>query len=1044
MGVLVMAEDAPTAAAAAAVAGAADADAAEGPSPSWWQQRQLSILASTENSGVVLLLGGAEGSSALRCSVLLPPLLLQHGWAPQPTHSPWKQQHILVALETSPSADSAAAAAKAWGGGCYASYITTHRSILSSSSSSSKGCSSSPRVVYLTTRQLLQRLLHQPLLPGCCIVAVEVSLQHSFSTELLLPLLHKVHQKRPSLRLLLLLPPAAIQPHWALQLAEFFAAGEDPTAQGAAVMPQGALEALQDVALQKQKLKLRFLTPRGGRWDVRHHQQKRRPQQQVKEQRTLPGPDVRATATATKLPLHAIDNVELLEISSSSSRRSSRSSASCISDDEVTVLGITVAEGLGLHGRLSKRKRPKRKYKKKLQQRLKKVQRKLERIDSTSRNANSHSLQAEEATGIQTDTLAAPRQPTQFVNEASHAGYREGSSGEEASPVRRAKPSPDLVAGDYGVAKMPVSPQPFKLCTSTNHNTSEGASTDPRGQGPHEASPVASGPLSSVSVLSLTPPTQPVAVRYLKSPTPNFIRTAAAIVSRLVASAAEAPADSSFSSIFVFVPSLEEATALTEVLQQHLQQLLKHPQQQQPQECPPSPVEIVCLSPDLSPSLPPPSSTMRIFISFAVFPPCVPPHALSVKFVVDCLYTRRTVFDTFLRLNRICNVPISGALADLRASLAGRATEGGCCFRLCTADAFAAACSRGAAALTERSATAHGNAYEEFPSSSLEDIAPLLLRLKALGMHSLQRLPLLQPPPASSVAAAAEHLLELQAVDENGRITKPLGWMMAQGILSPELTRLLLIATDKAFGCSIEAAALCALLSGPPVWQRAALESCGFSAKDAKREGSCLRASAARQRLALSRAVLGAIEGDPLTALNVFNSYVDVKRTEGSEAASRWAERHLVDESVMARAANKHKAVLQWLQRFQLPCLSCEGDYKPLLRALAAAFCLNVAQRTHMHTYRLYRLPASATAPPFVIHPSSVLANCRPSFVVYGQAFMRDGCVYMQQVTAIESQRNSRNSFWGGIYGEVVAQHVQERLQCVEAWELITPFPVKE
>lgn len=126
----------------------------------------------------------------------------------------------------------------------------------------------------------------------------------------------------------------------------------------------------------------------------------------------------------------------------------------------------------------------------------------------------------------------------------------------------------------------------------------------------------------------------------------------------------------------------------------------------------------------------------------------------------------------------------------------------------------------------------------------------------------------------------------------------------------------------QAFGCSIEAAALCALLSGPPVWQRSALENCCFSAKGAAQEGRCPRASAARQRLTLSQAVLGAVEGDPLTALNVFNIYLDVKRTEGPEAASRWAERHLVDESVMARAATMHKAMLQWMQRCQLPRVS--------------------------------------------------------------------------------------------------------------------------
>ena len=78
-----------------------------------------------------------------------------------------------------------------------------------------------------------------------------------------------------------------------------------------------------------------------------------------------------------------------------------------------------------------------------------------------------------------------------------------------------------------------------------------------------------------------------------------FLCMACAAVSRLVSSAAEAPYGSSaFGSIFVFVPSLEDVTALTEALQQHLRHVLKqHQPQQQEGECSPRPVEIVCLAP---------------------------------------------------------------------------------------------------------------------------------------------------------------------------------------------------------------------------------------------------------------------------------------------------------------------------------------------------------------------------------------------------------------------------------------------------------------
>lgn len=520
-----------TSAATLPTAAAEGTDAAEGPSLNWWQQRQLHVLASAENSGVVLLLGGAEGSAPLRCSVLLPLLLLQHGWAPQPTHHSWQQQHILVALETSSSAESAAAAAKVEGGGCYASCVTTHKSILGSSSGINRDCSSPPRLIYLTTRQLLQRLLQQPLLPGCCMAAVEVSLQHSFSTELLLPLLHKVRQKRPALRLLLLLPPAAVQPHWALQLAEFFATGEDSVALGAAVMPQGAVGALRAAAQQQQELLLRFLAPRGGRWDVKHQKQKQRQQQQVMTRQSSLSP-FRKPAEAMTPPAHAAGGIELLEISSGSSTsrsNSSSNSVSCVSSDEVMVLGVTVAQGDNSR-RISKRKKTVKKGKKKLQQRLRKVRRKLEKIsNSSSKKENKGNRLVGEAVCLRTDTLADSSRPAQFLHEASHAVHPEGSSSEEASPVRRAKPSPGLTVRNDEAAEASSRQKPFELSRNTSSHMTQQLTTSPVAEESFKTFPPSKRSLSAVSILSLAPPTHPVAVRYLKTPTPNFIRTAAAV-----------------------------------------------------------------------------------------------------------------------------------------------------------------------------------------------------------------------------------------------------------------------------------------------------------------------------------------------------------------------------------------------------------------------------------------------------------------------------------------------------------------------------------
>ncbi|KAL8435857.1 hypothetical protein ACSSS7_002145 [Eimeria intestinalis] len=126
----------------------------------------------------------------------------------------------------------------------------------------------------------------------------------------------------------------------------------------------------------------------------------------------------------------------------------------------------------------------------------------------------------------------------------------------------------------------------------------------------------------------------------------------------------------------------------------------------------------------------------------------------------------------------------------------------GCCYRLCTAAAFAAATAAPVAAASAALPAADADPGIEWEATmspaALEDISPLLLKLKALGFHTLQHLPLLHPPPPAAIAAAAKKLVQLQAIDESGRLTRPMGLLMAQGLLSPELTRLLVLSADQA------------------------------------------------------------------------------------------------------------------------------------------------------------------------------------------------------------------------------------------------------
>lgn len=109
-------------------------------------------------------------------------------------------------------------------------------------------------------------------------------------------------------------------------------------------------------------------------------------------------------------------------------------------------------------------------------------------------------------------------------------------------------------------------------------------------------------------------------------------------------------------------------------------------------------------------------------------------------------------------------------------------------------------------------------------------------------------------------------------------------------------------------------------MSGPPIWRRSALQALGGASGGTS--GAPTGSTAARQRLSLCRALLGAVEGDTLTALNAFMQYYSVREAEGEAAAARWADRYLVEDETMRRAAAKQQVLLRCLDSLGLPRVS--------------------------------------------------------------------------------------------------------------------------
>ncbi len=149
----------------------------------------------------------------------------------------------------------------------------------------------------------------------------------------------------------------------------------------------------------------------------------------------------------------------------------------------------------------------------------------------------------------------------------------------------------------------------------------------------------------------------------------------------------------------------------------------------------------------------------------------------GIAAVVDCGWKRVPRFDVGCGLSRLETVRISRASAKQRSGRAGRLGPG-TSYRLW---------SRGVEL---------GLQPFDRPEILQADLAPLVLELALWGVQSPDQLRWLNPPDPHSVARAGELLVQLEALDGNGALTK-IGRKMAELPVHPRLAHMLLQAKGR-------------------------------------------------------------------------------------------------------------------------------------------------------------------------------------------------------------------------------------------------------
>ncbi len=178
----------------------------------------------------------------------------------------------------------------------------------------------------------------------------------------------------------------------------------------------------------------------------------------------------------------------------------------------------------------------------------------------------------------------------------------------------------------------------------------------------------------------------------------------------------------------------------------------------------------------------------------------------GIRVVVDGGFARVPQFDPRSGLSRLMTVRISRASSEQRAGRAGRLAPG-VCYRLWS------------------ETTQRGLVPQSLAEIRGADLAPLALDLSAWGVRDARTLAWLDPPPEPAMNQARELLIELDAVDAEGRVTET-GRAMARLPLHPRLSHMLFSA--ERFGLGVLACDVAALISERDILTGEARRSADF------------------------------------------------------------------------------------------------------------------------------------------------------------------------------------------------------------------------
>lgn len=440
-------------------------------------------------------------------------------------------------------------------------------------------------------------------------------------------------------------------------------------------------------------------------------------------------------------------------------------------------------------------------------------------------------------------------------------------------------------------------------------------------------------------VLYLEGRQHPIQIYYTKQPQSDYLQAALVTIFQIHQ---EAPPSQD---ILVFMTGQEEIEALARTCRD----IAKH----LPDGC--GPMVVIPLYASLPPVQqlrvfqPAPKGSRKVILSTNIAETSV--TISGIKFVIDTGMIKAKRFNPESGLEVLAVQRVSKAQAWQRTGRAGR-EDSGSCYRLYTEDEY------------------DNLIPMTVPEIQRCNLAGVMLQLMALGIPDVMNFDFMSKPSPEAVRSAMEHLELLGAVEKKDGVVSltVLGKKMASFPLEPRYAKTILLSPE--FSCSEEVISIVSLLSVDTVLYN----------PPARRD----EVQAARKKFTSS-------EGDHMTLLNIYRAF---KKVSGNKD---WCRENFVNSRNMSLVKEVQSQLKEICLKLNLKLESCGANTENVRRCLAHGMFVNAAELQPDGTYL-----ALDTHQPVAIHPSSVLFQAKPAYVVFNELLHTSRC-YMRDICLVDA-----------------------------------------